>query len=90
VLATARDPSVSRLSPRLRQVLGALLEGDSEKQVGRRLGLRPDTIREYVQAVYRHFGVHTRAELMAYFLRRSGLRLPGSQPRNAAGADEKS
>jgi DNA-binding CsgD family transcriptional regulator len=90
VLATARDPSVSRLSPRLRQVLGALVEGDSEKQVGRRLGLRPDTVREYVQTVYRHFGVHTRAELLAYFLRRSGLRLPGSQPGRAAESETKS
>jgi DNA-binding CsgD family transcriptional regulator len=80
VLATAREPSVSRLSPRLRQVLGALLEGDSEKQVGKRLGLRPDTVREYVLAIYRHFGVCTRAELLAYFLRRSGLRLPEPSP----------
>jgi DNA-binding CsgD family transcriptional regulator len=84
LLATARDPSVSRLSPRLRQVLAALLEGDAEKQVGRRLGLRPDTVREYVLAVYRHFGASTRSELLAYFLRRSGLRLPDPGPGGAA------
>jgi DNA-binding CsgD family transcriptional regulator len=90
VLATSRDPSVSGLSPRLRQVLDALLEGDSEKQVGRRLGLRPDTVREYVLAIYRRFGAHTRAELMAHFVRRSGLRLPGSQLGGAAGSEAKS
>lgn len=87
VLAMARDPSVSGLSPRLRQVLDALLDGDSEKQVGRRLGLRPDTVREYVQVVYGRFGVHTRAELMAYFIHRSGLRLPGPQPGGPVGSE---
>jgi DNA-binding CsgD family transcriptional regulator len=74
-LATAGDPSPSDLSPRLRQTLGAMLEGDSEKQLAARLGLSRDTIHEYVRRIYRHFGVSTRAELLAYFLRRSGLRL---------------
>lgn len=76
-LATARDPSPSDLSPRLQQVLACLLEGDGEKQLAAWLGLSRDTVHEYVKRVYRHFRVNTRAELMAYFLRRSGLRPPG-------------
>jgi DNA-binding CsgD family transcriptional regulator len=68
-LATSRDP-VARLSPKLRQTLDALLDGDGEKQVAARVGVRPATVREYVQALYRQFGVNSRAELMAYFLRR--------------------
>jgi DNA-binding CsgD family transcriptional regulator len=62
-----RDPS--RLSPRLRQTLECLQQGDSEKQVASRLGLSLPTIHQYVTALYRHFGVGSRAELMAYFLR---------------------
>jgi DNA-binding NarL/FixJ family response regulator len=73
-LATATDP-LARLSPRLRQTLDCLLEGDSEKQVAARLGLALPTVREYVQLLYRHFEVNSRAELMAYFLRR--YRRPG-------------
>src|SRR5262249_17066726 len=80
------DPSIAQLSPRLRQVLRCLLEGDSELQVARRLELSSETVHQYVKSLYRHFGVNTRAELLAYFLRRSGLRLdllcdsPGTAP----------
>ena len=63
--------------------MGALLEGDSEKQIGQRLGLRPDTVREYVSKVYRYFGASTRGELLAYFLRRSGLRVADMGPSDA-------
>ena len=75
-LATLDDPSPSSLTPRLRETLRCLLEGESEKMVAARLGLSTLTVHEYVKAVYRHFRVSSRAELMAYFLRRSGLRLP--------------
>jgi len=63
-----RDP-VSQLSPRLRDVLASLLEGDSEKQVAQRLGLTRDTTHQYVKAVYRRFHVNSRAELMARWIR---------------------
>lgn len=64
------QPNVSGLPPRLRQVLAALLDGDSEKLVAVRLGLHPTTVHDHVKRLYRHFGVSTRAELLAYFLRR--------------------
>jgi DNA-binding NarL/FixJ family response regulator len=76
-LATLDDPSPSDLTPRLRDTLRCLLEGDGEKQVAARLGVSTLTVHDYVKALYRHFGVASRAELLAYFLRRSGLRLPG-------------
>jgi DNA-binding NarL/FixJ family response regulator len=44
------------------QTLACLLEGDSEKQVAARLGLSPATAHEYVTALYRHFGVQSRAQ----------------------------
>ncbi len=69
-LATARDPGLSGLAPRLRQTLHALLEGDSEKQAALRLGVSASTVHEYVTGLYRHFGVASRAELLACFLRR--------------------
>jgi DNA-binding CsgD family transcriptional regulator len=75
-LATLDDPSPSDLTPRLRDTLRCLLEGDGEKQVAARLGVSTLTVHCYVKALYRHFGVASRPELLAYFLRRSGLRLP--------------
>jgi len=70
VLVSVTDPSPDELSPRLRQTLHFLLQGDSEKQVAARLGLSQGTTHEYVTDLYRRFGVHSRAELMAYAMRR--------------------
>jgi DNA-binding CsgD family transcriptional regulator len=63
-----QDP-ISRLSPRQRQVLICLLEGDTEQQAARRLGLTPASVHQYVKGLYHRLGVHTRAELMAKFVR---------------------
>ena len=70
-LATSSEPSFAVLSPRLRQTLACLLEGDSEKQVAARLSLSHATVHEYVTSLYRHFAVASRAELLARFLRHS-------------------
>jgi len=69
-LVSATEPSPVKLSPRLRQTLAYLLEGDSEKQVADRLGLSQATTHEYVTALYRHFGVQSRAQLMAHAIKR--------------------
>ena len=69
-LATSEHPGAVALAPRLRQTLEALLNGDSEKEAALRLGLSVHTIHEYVNALYRLFGVSSRAELLACFLRR--------------------
>jgi len=68
-LAKANEPSTMRLSPRRRQVLDCLLEGMSEKQAATELGLTQPTVHQYVKAVYRHFHVYSRAELMARWVR---------------------
>ena len=69
-LVSATEPSPERLPPRLRQTLACLLEGDSEKQVAARLGLSPTTTHQYVTALYRRFGVRSRAQLLAHVMRR--------------------
>src|SRR5262245_7612412 len=51
------EPKAEQLSPRLRQTLACLLEGDSEKQVAHRLGLSHATAHQYVTSLYRHFRV---------------------------------
>jgi DNA-binding NarL/FixJ family response regulator len=65
------EPSPVELPPRLQQVLRCLLEGDSNKQVARRLGLSRDTVKEYVGRIFRHFDVQSRAELLARWIQRS-------------------
>jgi len=68
--ALAVESPTEGLSPRLREVLGWLLEGEGEKQVAARLRLSGPTVHQYATALYRHFGVGSRAELLARFIRR--------------------
>lgn len=63
-------PAVNELSPRQEQTLRHLLGGDSEKQVARKLELSQHTVHVYVKAIYRRFGVSSRAELLAKHLRK--------------------
>jgi DNA-binding CsgD family transcriptional regulator len=80
-LATEEHFSRDGLSKRLRETLKLLLDGKSEKQVGAELQLRPRTVHEYVTAIYKHFKVCSRAELLAYFVNRT----PRLRPDGAAG-----
>ena len=70
-LLTAGDHSIRGLPSHLRHTLACLLEGDSEKQASVRLRLSRHTIHDYIKALYRHFGVNSRAELMALWVRPS-------------------
>jgi DNA-binding CsgD family transcriptional regulator len=62
--------SNAELSPRQEQTLRHLLNGDSEKQVARKLQLSQHTVHVYVKALYRRFGVSSRAELLAKQLKK--------------------
>ena len=69
-LVSALEPDPEKLSPRLRQTLACLLEGDSEKQVAARLGLSQATTHQYVTALYRRFAVRSRAQLLVHVMKR--------------------
>lgn len=64
------EPSPGDLSPRQRQVLRCLLEGDGDKQAAARLGISRFTVNVHTKAIFRHFGVQSRAELLARWVRR--------------------
>ncbi|MFO0878010.1 MAG: LuxR C-terminal-related transcriptional regulator [Gemmataceae bacterium] len=68
-LAAPGESSGAKLPTRLQQTLQCLLEGDSEKQAAVRLGISKATVHEYVTALYRHFKVNSRGELLARCLR---------------------
>ena len=69
-LAWFAEPQPSQLPPRVRQVLRCLLEGDGDKQAAARLGISPHTVNVHTKAIFRHFGVQSRAELLARWVRR--------------------
>lgn len=65
--ATPNDP-LSGLSARRSEVLQHLLDGASEKEIAIQLCRSPHTVHRHVTDLYRHFGVSTRAELLARFI----------------------
>jgi DNA-binding CsgD family transcriptional regulator len=69
--ATPQSPVPnSELSARQQQTLRHLLDGDSEKQVAKKLDLSQHTVHGYVKALYRRYGVSSRAELLAKHLKK--------------------
>lgn len=69
-LAHWKEPSPSELPLRAREVLQALLEGDSDKQTATRLGISRFTVNQYTKVIFKHFGVGTRSELLARWVKR--------------------
>jgi DNA-binding CsgD family transcriptional regulator len=54
----------------VQETLRCLLEGDGEKQAAARMNLSRETVHQYVKALYRHYRVQSRAELLARVLGR--------------------
>ena len=58
------------LSPRMAQTLTLLKCAYAEKEIANRLGISRHTVHVYVKALYRRFGVSSRAELLVAVLGR--------------------
>lgn len=55
------DPSpLQALTPRQREVANLLREGKSNKEIGRTLGLSPETVKVHMAAIFRTLGVTNR------------------------------
>ncbi|MGV6814112.1 MAG: LuxR C-terminal-related transcriptional regulator [Phycisphaerales bacterium] len=74
-LAAADEPALSSLTNRRLEVLERLLYGDSEKQIAYKLEVGKAAIHDHVLALYRHFKVSSRGELLAKFIGRSRPKL---------------
>lgn len=57
------------LSPRERQVIMLLMDGNPRKQIAASMGISPHTVTDYLKEIYRKFGVRSRAELLSKFIR---------------------
>lgn len=63
-------PPLPKLPPRLEQVLRLLMQGASEKQIARKLGVSMHTVHDYAKDLHKRFGVSSRGELLQRFLPR--------------------
>jgi DNA-binding CsgD family transcriptional regulator len=76
-----RVTRATELSPRLRQTLVCLLAGDTERQTAERLSLSIHTVHDYVKALYTHFGVSSRSELVSRWVQSGGTLPPAGHPK---------
>ena len=60
--ATGREPVVAELTPREREILCLLAEGQSNKVIARNLGISDGTVKLHVKAILRKLDVHSRVE----------------------------
>jgi DNA-binding CsgD family transcriptional regulator len=59
-----------RLSPRQREVLTHLLDGDTNKQIAAKLGCAEVTVEFHLRGMFAKTGAENRTELLALCLRR--------------------
>jgi DNA-binding CsgD family transcriptional regulator len=53
------------------------LEGDSDKQIAKRLGISVHTVNQQAKSIFHYFGVSSRPELLARWVRRGWGRCLG-------------
>ena len=66
----ANSPAHTGLSPRLSEALIHVLDGDGRKQIARKMNLSEHTVGDHLKAIYKHFAVNSRGELLAMFIGR--------------------
>lgn len=69
VPATPRDETTA-LSPREREVVDGLAEGQAYKQIADKLGVSIHTVRNYIRRIYEKLHVGSRTEAVAKYLRK--------------------
>lgn len=69
------DPPLPPLSPRQKQILEAVAEGLSNKEIADRLDLKPSSIKSYFDILFNKLGVASRAEAVAIALRKHLLKI---------------
>jgi DNA-binding NarL/FixJ family response regulator len=72
VLAKDYSGDLDALSVRQREILGYVVEGLSNAEIGRRLYLSESTIKQHLRAAYKLLGVSNRTEAANLFRRRGG------------------
>ena len=76
--AAARQIDIHDLTPRELEVLQALVEGRSSRDICASLFIAPNTLRTHVQNLLSKLRVHSKLEAVAYALRQQLVDLPGN------------
>lgn len=67
-----QSQDITRLYPRHRTILNLLSEGWGRKKIADHLGLSVNTVHGYSKTIFKHFGVHSQAELISRLTKGDG------------------
>lgn len=62
-------PPEQTLTPHELRIVGMLADGDSYQEIGGRLGITVNTVRNYIRSIYWKLRVHTKSEAVSKALR---------------------
>jgi DNA-binding NarL/FixJ family response regulator len=62
--------NLSQITDREREVLHHIAQGASDKQIGSKLRISPNTVRNHVSKIYEKLRVHSRVEATAKYMGR--------------------
>ena len=71
----ASDPPADPLSPRQADILQGLVDGKSNAEIARTLGISPTVVRDHTSAIFAKLGVSNRVEAVALALRKHLLKI---------------
>ena len=63
--ADSSHPSLAYLTSRQRQILTRLVRGERTQTIAAEMYISPSTVRNHLTAIFRKFGVHSQAALLA-------------------------
>lgn len=66
-IAAGEEKQLMPLPPRQRTAVNLLVQGWSRKKIAAHLGISENTVHGYVRDIFKHFRVHSQAELIARF-----------------------
>jgi len=67
-LIVAKDPISPELSPREKTILRCLIEGDSNKSIGRKMDIAEATVKVHIKAILRKIRVHNRTQAAIWWI----------------------
>lgn len=76
IKTTSRQPRFATLTPREKEVLKFLAEGDSVKEIAQHLNLSVKTIEAHKFNLMRKLDIHNKAQLVQYAIQKKIIRIP--------------